>query len=451
MILFNLIFSKNISELSSTFNENFYHLEQSSNISSSFIKKSHSIAYILKETEILSGPKQKIAKQSFIKPKIWQKIFNYSWQQKVFLSLPSKISDKYNTELSYLNIRSNQSNYKYLVSQFSRSLFNGSIKSSLDNDVKPFVGLFSNLEYVWAKNLRLKQLSLSQFFQKNQSQNHTKKARYMFHKVLNLDHLPLFTVSNHLGQMIISEPPEELLSHKYIPDYKSNELSNQHLYQGWFFTNYEDAIEYKQYVSQYYNVKDDKLKIFTCNLPIFYNLISQFDQKICFRLIPDLKEIGQLIRNYRFYNHVSFHKNQKYSRTYFQGQPLYMFKEMGSYLYQPLSKNKQVQNYNLVFTNYDTACYTWNKLKKKAMSSDKSIKPKLIVYNLEYFIKDQLNNLNVQKYPFLVVPSQDSYQFTKNYQLRKNTERLYDTAIAYVSSIQLWSKRIFWSLTSKQP
>ena len=451
MILFNVIFSKNILELSSTFNVNFDHKQQVAEASSNFLKKRHRLAYIVKETNNLSDKKQKVARQKFIKLNIWQKIFNNCYQQIVFLSLPNKISNKYNTELSYLNIYNNQSNYKYLMSQFSKSLFNGSIKSSLNYNIEQYVNLFSDLEYVWAKGIKWKQLSLSRLFHNNQSQNLLKKSKDMLTNGIYSDHLPLFTVSNHLGQMIISEPPQELNSRNYVLGYNSSRLIRENLYQGWFFTNYEDAIEYKHYISQYYNIKNNHLKIFTCNLTTLFSLINKFNEKICFRLIPDLKEVSQLVRYYKSYKNVSFHTKQKYGRTFFQGQPLYVFKDADKYLYKSFYNNKHVQNYNLAFTNYDTACYTWNQLKKNDLNLDKPVRPPLVVYNLESFIEDKLSNSSFYQYPFLVVPSQDAYHFTKKYQLKSNTEMLYNTAVVYISYIKLWSKRIFWSLTSRQP
>ena len=451
MILFNVIFSKNIVELSSIFNTNFYHKQQITETSSNFLKKSHRLAYVVKETNNLSSKKHKVAKQQFIKANIWQKIFNNCYQQVVFLSLPNKLSNKYSTKLSYLNIYNNQSNYKYLISQFSKSLFNGSIKSSLNYNIEQYANLFSDIEYVWAKGIKWKRLSLFRLFQNHQPQSFLSKPKDILAKGIYLNHLPLFTVSNHLGQMIISEPPNELNSRNYLLGYKSSKLIRENLYQGWFFTNYEDAMEYKHYISQYYNIKNNHLKIFTCNLTTLFNLINKFNEKICFRLIPDLKEISQLVHCYKFYKNVSFHVNQKYGRTFFQGQPLYIFKNTDKYVYKSFYNSKRIQDYNLAFTNYDTACYAWNKLKKDYWGLNKPVKPQLVVYNLESFIEDRLSSLHFYQHPFLIVPSQDSYNFTKKHQLKSNTEMLYNTAVVYISHIKLWSKRIFWSLTSRQP
>ena len=200
------------------------------------------------------------------------------------------------------------------------------------------------------------------------------------------------------------------------------------------------------YIQRYYNLDEKKLKIFTCNFNMFYRLMSKFDNKVYFRLVPDLKEVSQLIKTYRYFRNISFHKKQRYGRNYFQGQPLYLIKGESCYI----SKKQPSEKYNLAFTNYNEAISIYNKLRSQITGSWHK-KPNLVVYNLEHFIKDQINSNENYVHPFLIIPSYKSYAFTKNFQLSKSRQLVYNTLLQTASSIQLWSKRIFWSLTSRKP
>jgi len=126
--------------------------------------------------------------------------------------------------------------------------------------------------------------------------------------------LPVFTVSNNLGQMVISELPEGFNSRERAISYVSDKISNHSLYHGWFFINHNDAKEYMEHISQIYGLKKNSLQIFTCNISTLYKIMSKFNYKIEFRLIPDLQEISKLIKQYRYSKNISFHPNQQYNK-----------------------------------------------------------------------------------------------------------------------------------------
>jgi len=224
MILFNLIY---LNIFSCSFDK-FSNLDK-------FRQKKIKLAYIVKKPEILSESKESLSKKNFIQPNILQNIFNTFWEQGVFLSKPNRISDKYILELNYLNIRKQQNFHKYLVSKFSRSLFDGSIRSSFDNSNAINYNSNADIFYLWSKNLKLKQSYLFSLFQKNQFQNKIQQIQSSLSRKANFNHLPIFTVSNNLGQMIISELPEEFKSKQKLISYVSDERNTQYLYHGWFF------------------------------------------------------------------------------------------------------------------------------------------------------------------------------------------------------------------------
>jgi len=241
MILFNLIFTRNLVESSKDFNILSCSLNKFSSLKK-FRQKKIKLAYIVKKPDILSKSKESLAKTNFIKPNIFQKFFNTFWEQGV----------------------------KYLVSKFSRSLFDGSIRSSFNE--YNIINNNSNTDilYLWSKNLKLKQSYLFSLY------------NYLSIQA-NFNHLPVFTVSNNLGQMVISELPEGFNSRERAISYVSDKISNHSLYHGWFFINHNDAKEYMEHISQIYGLKKNSLQIFTCNISTLYKIMSKFNYKIEFR------------------------------------------------------------------------------------------------------------------------------------------------------------------------
>ena len=450
MILFNLIFFRDTVRSLGGFSTDFSHEATSIKKSYNLTKKQNTLAYVVKSHNILSEPKQKLAQKKFIRQNFSQKLVNNLWREEIYLSINSKLFSKYNVELNALSINKHKNTYKYLLSKFSRSLFDMSIQSSLTTGVK-HAKSFSSIQYIWGKALNLHFLSVNKLIGNYRTQNNIQAIRSTLNEKIYLNHVPLFTISNHLGQMIISEPPVEFNSLNNVDSDVEASDHNSNMYQGYFFVNYQDAQEYRQYIQKYYNLDNGNLKIFTCNFNTFYKIMDRFNRVIYFRLVPDLEEVSNLIKRYKQYRHVSFYKKQNYGRTYFQGQPLYFVKNDQSYVSYNLFQKQQKSEYNLAFTNYNEALYMYNKLKNQKSGSQYLKKPYIVVYNLEHFIKDQINSKNNFENPFFLVPSQKSYLFTKQFQLKGSRDLVYDTFSQTVSYIKLWSKRVLWSLTSKKP
>lgn len=449
MILFNSIFSQVTPKLSRDSVANYRHapvfLKSSTSISKSF-----ALAYTVKDLEALTVSTADLAKQNFIEQGRLQKILNNAWHQVIFLSASNRSYDKYIVDLSYLNTYKSQSTNRHLVSEFSRSLLQGSVSSSLSSESGASSLHASSLQYSWRKSLRGAHERISGLFHAYIYQNHLNRVKQYLDHNSSINNFPLFTVSNYLGQMIISEPPSELAGKRVIADCiaPGNGVT---AYQGWFFASFEDAQEYMNAISEYYNLRKDHLKIFACSLNTFYMITNKFKNKVHFRLLPDLAELGNLTKSYKYYRNVSFHPSQNYGRNYFQGQPLYILQLKDVHKDHLVNHGfKLLDGYNLVFSSYDTACSTWNSFRSSAHVSV-SAKPALTVYNLESLIADEYWKAQEGISKFLLIPSEKTYRFLKKHFLQKNISLLHDTVLNHAMSVKLWSKRILWSLTSKQP
>lgn len=450
MILYNSIFSQATPKLLRDPVANYRHapvfLKSPNSISKSF-----ALAYTVKNPEVLTVSNADLAKRNFIEQSRLQKILNNIWHQVIFLSASNKSYDQYIVDLSYLNTNRSQGTSRYLMSEFSRSLLQGSVRSSLSSKSELSSLYPSSVQYAWRKSLSGVQEVIASLFHVNAYQDHLNRVKQYLHHNDTVNNFPLFTVSNYLGQMIISEPPSELAGKRVVADYISSNHSINATHQGWFFTSFEDAQEYMEAIGEYYNLTKDHLKIFACNLNTFYMIADKFKNKVHFRLLPDLVELGSLTKSYKYYRNVSLHPSQSHGRNYFQGQPLYILQVKDAHRYNLVDHGfKLLDGYNLVFSNYETACSAWNRLRGSLYASTSS-KPALVVYNLESLIADESLKTQEQASKFLLVPSESTYWFLKKHFLQKNITLLHDTVINHALSVKLWSKRIFWSLTSRQP
>jgi len=450
MILFDLIVSQNTLRLSKNLALDYKRAPVFSKHYSS-VAKSLAVAYIVKQPEILIESKVDLAKKNFIQKNYLQKIFNNAWRQVVFLSIPDKSYDKYVIELNYLNTRRDQNINKKLLSRFSKALLEGSVASFVSTDPIDSSPPVSTVQYLWRRGLKLSQQILPSVFACNPYQEHIKHAKNYLARNVFANHFPLFTVSNYLGQMIISEPPSNLEKNRGMFNHMTLKPYASHFYQAWFFTSFEDAQEYMSSIAEYYNLQKDHLKIFACTLSTFYDAIDKFGHNVHFRLMPDLKEVSNIVKKYKNYSNISFHERQKYSSAYFQGQPLYMVKTRSqSHNHYDSNNVSDLGKHDLLFADYVTACNVLNKTTDRSLSLKKLQIPSLLVYNLESFIQDELFK-DGQSSSLLLVPSENTYWFTKKNFLEHKAGLFNDTVSTCMLSIKLWSKRVLWSLTSKQP
>ena len=440
MIFFNLISLQDSSHYTAS---HYYRLNTNLISPNKSLNRSVGLAYVFKNPKELSDSKKMISEKKFIKTSPSREFFNNLWQQDIFLSMNYRSLYKYNMDIHSVDILKHQKRQKLLLSKFGRALFYGSIQCSLTSSLSTPKKSFFSINYPWTKVFRSQMLKAKNLFINSNYPNHIRDIQSLLNDRINVKCLPVFTVSNHLGQMIISEPSREYSGFSYIKN--TAPIINQR-YHGFFFINYEDAKEYLQYIQLKYNLGKEKLNIFTCDLNIFYHIMNSSGKEVSFRLIPDLKELSLLVKDNRYKKNLSFHKNQKQGRRFFQGQPLYFINYREGALSHMISNIK----YTLLFTNYNEALKTANALHLKSSPSLLQ-QPRVIVYNLEQFIGDHLKAKDNHNEKFLIVPSKSSYLFTKKNYLYKRRQLVYNKCAESISYVNLWLKRVFWSLTSRKP
>lgn len=440
MMFFSLIFLQNISSYSAIDNLHFYHLDNDKVLPNKCLSIKMNLAYVFKTPEGLVEGKNLVSEKKFFKTNPSSELFRNLWHQDIFLSINHRSLYKYNMDINSANIFKHQKKQKSLLSRFSRALFSGSIQCSLASSLStPKKSLFS-VNYSWSKVFQLQILKAQNLFINS---SYFKAVQVLLDSRINIKCLPVFAISNHLGQMIIAEPSKSFYGAQYRQE--SDHIINK-MYHGFFFINYEDAKEYLYYIQNKYNLSNKSLKIFTCDLNTFYRIMGSFSKEISFRLIPDLNEISELIKKYRYNKNLLFYTKQKQGRRVFQGQPLYLVKYSNGYLRHVLS-NKE---YTLLFTNYDEALKI-SSLLQNNFSSSLLQKPQIIAYNLEKFIDDQLNQVDTYKDNFFIIPSKASYILTKKYHLYRSDQLIRNKCLESLSYINLWMKRVLWSLTSRKP
>nr|YP_010986222.1 hypothetical protein UYL67_pgp198 [Pachymeniopsis lanceolata]WOL37140.1 hypothetical protein [Pachymeniopsis lanceolata] len=415
------------------------------------------------------------ANRKLIHPTLINKLINKYWQETIFLSTVNPLSDNYINQLKSAGVAMYQNEYKKFLLDFSKALTTRRIEVYLDDS-----SISANLKnrptyikYIWRKglNFSLPDNPLKHFFNAKHLHNSNTNKSFLLKKIRSND-FPIFTIINGSNQIIMAEFPEKMLDdnnfldklHRWYYDCFLWTKNNQPLYEGLFFMNPEDAIEYKYHIQQKYpqSSKQNVLNIFASKLDLYYKLTTTSVPKIRFRLIPDLTELGELIFKYRKYRHVSFHKQQKYSSNYFQGQPIYIIqpilafnkktkKNMPINYRYSLHEDESQITYDAIFMNYKTTLIAWQKFREENKDYTLPSYPKLLVYNLEDFIKACESNKEIYNKNILFVPSKESYDFVKQYYNNPSQIHMLQKFSSTLLYFKVLSKRMLWSLTSRQP
>nr|YP_009244291.1 hypothetical protein Gvag_077 [Gelidium vagum]AMK96533.1 hypothetical protein Gvag_077 [Gelidium vagum] len=391
------------------------------------------------------------------------------WQETILISPSSSITDNYINLLRLEGIDNYNTQQKDFMVPFGKALSLGRIQSSsieLSNRNKNNINY---VKYTWKKSFNIPIINdlVKYFKQYSWSSNHKN-----FSLISQLkDHgIPLFTIVNEFNQLIIAEPPDSLLIKENWMDilynkllkYTSISMNLQPVYQGLFFVSSNDAFEYKKYIqSKYLNISNgNNLNIFSSRLDVYYQLHKQLSPQIRFILIPDLKELGLLMFKYRYYRNIVFHQKQLYSKSIFQGQPVYLINSLKAK--NKITKKVELVNYNYlldeidnskktVFMNYETAICAWKKFKKKMTTYDLPEKPKITVYNIESLIKDCEKHSLDKNQQLFFIPAQESYNFIKQQKSNMVSKNVLDKIYKQLIPVQIIAKRVLWSLTSRQP
>lgn len=419
-----------------------------------------------------------LADQPLISPSFFTRFINRYWQETIFISKSNILSEKYINQLKSDGIIFYGDQYKKFLFDFSKALIKGRIITYL-NEPQNFNSVSnskSDVKYIWRKGFNfLSSGKRSLNLINNYRNRYLSKSQINLIKRLKCNKLPIFTVTNNLNQMVIAEPSDELVYNSSFVDlfyqwcYSKLLLENdtRPTYEGLFFVNLKDALEYKQYIKhKYINYNlysnQESLNVTPSSLDFYYKLSHTFHSRLKFYLVPDLEELGSLIYNYQYYKNIVFHKKQKYGKYYFQGQPIYIIQpiycrnkntkvtDLVEYLYS-INKNNSQEKYTAVFMNYKVALVAWEKFLDKHKQYSLPNKPRILVYNLEDFLNMQKESVYSNRMSFLFVPNSESYKLIKLTQQEQHSNITVDKIVGQWLYMKVMIKRFIWSLTSRQP
>jgi hypothetical protein len=440
-------------------------------VKSNFYKKNNNYQLLL-----ATESAHRFTRTSINKHNLFQELINKYWQQTVFLSNPTSLSEKYTNNLAQKDTLAIKNQNKKNMIDFSKALISGRINTKAyfdsNNSLSPYI------QYIWKKgyNIQLSRLSNKWYFSNKRDKLFHEKQTTLIN-ILKYNNFPLFIIANSFNQMVIAEPGEALVLHsnlidtvsKWYYDHCISKYSDR-IYEGWFFVNPHDAIEYKNYIESKYlrSSRQHGLKTIATGIDFYYRLSRQATSRIHFRLLPDLLEISKLVRYKAYRKDLVFHPKQKYGKFYFQGQPIYLIQatnnlaskknntQMIDYFYS-MPNNSLSKKYSPVFFSKEVAVIAWSNFRKQMPLLNLPKRPILIVYNLEDFLKDYENNIDmplINKH-FLLVPGKEVYEEINRHStvfINKNFLK-HICSYFYPSLLKghLWTKRAIWSLTNRQP
>jgi hypothetical protein len=149
------------------------------------------------------------------------------------------------------------------------------------------------------------------------------------------------------------------------------------------------------------------------------------------------------------------HPKQKYSKDWFQGNPIYVLK------FHKDLKNKTIAQYSfqdshekkLIFFSKEDAIKAWTVFLVKKSQLSLSTKPNIEIYNLENFLLD-LENSPDNSLEVTFIPPYESYlelKYQNNNKLFVKSsfieESLYKTRL-YLKNLQRFYKGVVWLFTS---
>nr|ARW64941.1 hypothetical protein [Polysiphonia sertularioides] len=404
--------------------------------------------------------------KKFVYPNIWQKLSTTYLQETVFLSPVNKLNTSYINLLRKkgLSVYDSSQN-RIFLNKFIKDLDNGTINVQYnDKFAKTFNYIdFTYIKYSWPKIVNVQRLKLHNL--KNNI-----SSFFVNGKITPPNNsIPLFVLTNDSNEIIMSESVNQFskLGHlstfygSLIPKLFSNPR-NSKFYTCLIFVNPNDAVEYKDFLRHKNSLSTNSLniKVVPSNLSIYFKLKSFFANSVDFRLIPDLKEVSDLLFEYSKYSNLHFDKSQKHGRKFFQGQPLYSINNLNfknttkhstynNIYFFPNSR--QYNNSNTFFLNYSTAQSAWNKFKEENKGICLPRNPSISVSNVELFMKRSEEEKEFDKIVFL--PSLQTYKFLKEYLIInfKGQSSFYGWLSDKGLAMKTLCYRVFWSLVSRQP
>lgn len=228
------------------------------------------------------------------------------------------------------------------------------------------------------------------------------------------------------------------------------------------FTNPQDAVELKEYLQEQfpYSAYEIKLSVKIMSLSEFYELSRTAKTMNQIRIIPDIKDLGNLLSKFRKKRHIQFHKRQVYGNNFFQGQPIYRL--MPSKTNEQTIENKsRILNYTpkddfvfqneiiYYFTDLQDAEKAWDSFYIRYSKLGIPKKAIIEVYNLESLLLDYEKNLEGTPNQIRIIPTKQAKTFIEEaYKSELNKEFSLKNYKIF-SRIQIGAERFMWGLTHR--
>ena len=243
----------------------------------------------------------------------------------------------------------------------------------------------------------------------------TTEQKYLLSK---LKVVPIYTVVNDNNEIVTASPREsanfyslswiqERISELFFWRYDEGSISIN-----LFFMNKEDASSYVHEIckKEPKEAETSGLKIKTVGLDVFYKLNRTSPPKTQNRLIADLKEIDSLLTNYINSSSFVVHPKQKYSRDWFQGNPIYTIKFQKNFAHKTLSEYSfhNSQDKKIIFFSREDALKAWKNFLSKEKNLSLPESPNVEIYNLESLLFD-MESITGNSLELTFVPPYDAY------------------------------------------
>nr|QCI06119.1 hypothetical protein [Dicranema revolutum] len=444
------------------------------------------VQYILSYNHYLISPQTnvfhsyiyRLAKQNLIYRRFMSEFSQTYWKETIFLSSRNILSDYYQEKIKSEGIaiyKNKYKQYKKFLHYLGRALIIGRVETfSWNVNKHNFLAYHrSQIKYAWTKGVNIK--SPQQLFDFNRKdgllellcKNRINLLRYC-------TNLPVFTLVNSNQEVLLSENPRQRTYNRNFDEqlYRSYYRNNLRakFYQGLFFINPYDAMEYKEYIEYQYQKSDNDCNIQLCitGLDSYNEFIIESPKDMKFFIIPDLKELKKMVHEYQYKSNLIFHSKQKISQDSFKGQPVYIIlpsiarqKSNNKIVTIPYYNNfySQLKNQKTAFTSYSMALESWQKFKDRYPEYEFANNPSILVYNLDEFLDVYLYETENNSTFLFLMPSKEVYDFlklninvsTSAYIKQGQIKNIYKIFIKDLSSTKKNAQKIVWSIISNLP
>nr|YP_009244738.1 hypothetical protein Ppul_148 [Pyropia pulchra]AMK96980.1 hypothetical protein Ppul_148 [Pyropia pulchra] len=368
-----------------------------------------------------------------------------------------------NSTNNWVKKHKDKNHHSLFYKKIFKALLNQKIRVVAEPIKTPEIGkehdILVSQKYVWGKSW---QPSIISSYLKNKNNNVVSNASKKF-LIDQLSASPVFVIKNGFNEIILGHPLSRIKRGGINNiTYSFQNLLSQHkqaypISTGLFFFHPDDAFEFKNFIKSVNPLAAQQMEINVepVGLHFAYKMNRSISSDTKFTFIPDFKEVGDLLFKYRRDKHLIFHKDQRYGKNFFQGQPVYII--------QPISLKDRSGKINIIkftglndnrevlFTNLEAANKSWTNFIKNNSQLKSIKKPTLLVYNLESFLKDQekLNKQDFQK--FVVVTNKKAYVATKELIALPDSNNFFKHLKLNMKPklffMELWVRRLFSTLT----